>query len=111
MNRFLTFTGVQPVFLGDVDFMQDAAANGFKQLARALMGSGDEAMNAILQGVKITSAAGNLYSWTAGVVVLNGELLPIAAGSVNAIDRDHLYFHVVSTLSGERTFEDQETHE
>ena len=112
MNKFLTFAGTQPVYLGDVDFLQNAARAAFTQLARALMNSGSNSMNAILQGVDITRIRlTKRVSYSAGVVVINGEILPVAGGTITAEPSDVLYFHVVSALSGERTFKDQSVHQ
>ena len=109
MNRLLTFAGQQPVYLGDIDFMQDASKNVFTYLARALMASASDTLNAILQGVNITiDTSGGVvtFSWTAGIVVINGEILPVAAGSVTGASSSILYFHVSSVKSGARTFKD-----
>lgn len=110
MNKLLTYTGVMPVFLGDINFMQDAAADAFKKLARALMNSESDSLNAILQGVEITTD-GQDVSWSAGIVVINGEILPVAAGSASAQGPSELYLHINSVLSGGRTFKDGTTHQ
>lgn len=97
------------MYLGDIDFMQDAGAQMATCLARALMGDGSNTLNAIIQGVEFSYGSG--ISWTAGVVVLNGEILPIAAGSISGAQGDLIYFHVNSVLSGNRTFKDGESHQ
>lgn len=107
MNKFLTFAGTQPVYLGDIDFMQAAADNAVKQLAKALMDADSDSFNAILQGVELQWDSSTL-TITPGVVVLNGELLPFEG--VTLVSPVSLYFHVESTLSGERTFKDGESH-
>lgn len=104
MDKFLTFAGTQPVYLGDVDFMQASAANTFKQLARALMDSN----NAILQGVTITRNGDNV-TFSPGIVVLNGEILPFEGATLTTAAA--YYFHVESTLSGARTFKNGESHD
>ena len=111
MNKFLTFAGTQPVYLGDIDFVQNAAGAAFTQLARALMNSVSDSMNAILQGVDITRISNSEVSYSAGVVVINGEILPVAGETISSGVSDELYFHVVSVLSGDRTFKDGNTHE
>lgn len=111
MNKFLTFQGTQPVYLGDIDFMQNAASAALKQLAQALMDSADEPLNAILQGVIITQLDENTVQYSSGVVIINGEVLPVAGGTISAVVGNALYFHVVSTLSGERTFKDGQSHQ
>ena len=109
MNKYLTYAGKQPVYLGDINFMQDAVGATFAQLLRGVLNSSDNSMNAILQGCVLTHSGGTT-SWTAGVVVLGGEVLPIQAGSVSG-NINSLYFHVSSSLSGQRTFGDGSSHE
>ena len=108
MNKFLTFAGVQPVYLGDIDFMQNAASDIFSQLAGALMNQAPNNLNAVLYGVEISHPADFQVTWTGGAVVLNGEILKVLPGSITSQSSRSpvLYFHVISTLSGERTFKD-----
>ena len=108
MNKFLTFAGVQPVYLGDIDFMQNAASDIFSQLAGALMNQAPNNLNAVLYGVEISHPAAFQVTWTGGAVVLNGEILKVLPGSLTSQSSSSpvLYFHVISTLSGERTFKD-----
>ena len=110
MNKLLTFPGTMPVYLGDLDFMQAAAKASIGQLAQALMGSGNASQNAILQGVTF-SISNSQISFTSGVVVIAGEVLPVAAGVVSASAVSDLYFHVQSSLSGTRTFKDGQSHD
>lgn len=105
MNKFLTFAGTQPVYLGDIDFMQNASAAMLTALARALVDSGNDNVNAILQGVNISRTSSEQAQYTSGIVVLNGEILPVAGGVI-ASDNDNFYFHVVYAMSGNRTFKD-----
>lgn len=108
MNKFLTFAGTQPVYLGDIDFMQAAAANAVKQLGRSLMDADSDTFNAILQGVELQWNSSTL-TITPGVVVLDGELLPFEG--VTLVAPQGYYFHIESTFSGERTFKDGDTHQ
>ena len=110
MNRLLTFAGQQPIYLGDFDFIQDAAKNMLACIARGLMNQESDTLNAILQGVNIQYVySGQQYEWDAGVVVLNGEILPVRSGSVSGRIGTPLYFHVLEETSGERTFKDGTT--
>lgn len=110
MNRLLTFAGQQPIYLGDFDFMQDASKGMFACIARALMNQESDTLNAILQGVNIQYAySDQQYEWDAGVVVLNGEVLPVLAGSLSGRVGTSLYFHVSEHTSGERVFKDGTT--
>lgn len=70
-----------------------------------------DSLNAILQGAVLSYSSGSTMAWTAGVVVINGEILPIAAGSTPYSSGDKFYFHVVSALSGSRTFKDGVSHD
>lgn len=111
MNRLLTYAGQQPIYLGDIDFLQDSAESMLTCLARALMNQGSDSLNAILQGVILSQLTQSHISWTAGVVVINGEILPIPAGTVRGtLGTTPLYFHVEEEQTGTRTFKDGEEH-
>lgn len=110
MNRYLTYAGQQPVYLGDINFMQDAVRGGFTQLARAIMNSASDTMNAILQGIEFSRGSSSSVSWTAGIVMLNGELFAVAAGTASVEESDPLYFNINVSLNGARTFKDGQTH-
>ena len=106
MNKFLTFAGTQPVYLGDIDFMQSAGGALATALARALINAGNDSFNAILQGVEITALSAEQVQYGDGVVALNGEILPVEGDTLSISSSAPLYFHIVSTLSGSRTFKD-----
>ena len=101
MDKFLTYPGKQPVYLGDINFMQSSVREAFEYLMKSYTGRADA--NAILFGCEITYAQ-NLVSWTAGVVSLSGEILPIAAGSSSA--GSPYYFDIRVTAGGQRTMGD-----
>ena len=61
MDKYLTFPGRQPVYLGDIDFMQDAVRDTFAQLLKGYTGLATP--TAILHGVVVTSAPDSI-SWT-----------------------------------------------
>ena len=107
MNKFLTFYGKQPVYLGDIDFMQTAVGEAFANLLKHVTGRSDA--NGILSGVVI-SYLNNSATWTAGVVSLGGEILPVEEGVIGNVTGG-LYFEVVSTTDGSRTFGNGETHD
>lgn len=111
MNKLLTYAGQQPIYLGDIDFLQDSAGSMLTCLARALMNQGSDSLNAILQGVILSQQTQTHISWTAGVVVINGEILPVPAGTVRGtLGTTSLYFHVEEEQTGTRTFKDGEEH-
>lgn len=111
MNKFLTFNGTQPIYLGDIDFMQNAAEQVQNLLVRSLLDAVGATPNAILQGVSFSYPSAGTIAWTAGIVSIGGEILPIAAGTVSAASVNELYFHVSSVLSGTRTFKDGLSHD
>ncbi len=111
MDKYLTFAGTQPVFLGDIDFMQDAVKQAVLLLIRSIANDSGAAPNVILQGLGFSNPDAEHISWTDGVVALNGEILPIASATITGQPTDALYFHVVSTTSGSRTFKDGQTHD
>lgn len=97
MNKFLTFPGVQPIYLGDVDFLQESVRESFVQLLRGL--TGQEKPRCILQ--RATSEAD-------GIICLDGEIMPYKAytgGMIGNYD-----YKVVSTYDGSRVFKNGETH-
>lgn len=98
MNRLLTFPGQQPIYLGDIDFMQDSVKNAFRQLLVALTGS--DTPNCIL---KTATAEQD------GVICLDGEIMPYKAYQGTMIGA-HSY-KVVSSYSGSRTFKNGEVHD
>lgn len=107
MNSFLTFPGLQPVYLGDISFMQSAVGSALANLMKAYTGRDDA--NAIIYGVE-RSYAGASVTWTAGVVSIEGEILPVEAGLI-ADATGGLYFDIVSTTDGSRQFGDGQTHD
>lgn len=103
MDKFLTFPGQQPIYLGDIDFMQTAVGKALKNLLIGYTGNADG--SAILAGVEL-SVNGADISWTEGVVAIEGDILPVAAGTIIGGASSTLYFNVVATLSGSRTMKD-----
>jgi len=106
MDKYLTYPGKQPVYLGDVDFLQTSVAGAMKELLRAYIG--DNSGNAILLGCEF-SYAHNQISWTSGIVAINGEVLAIQAGTLSGEGTN--YFEVISSLGGARTFGDGQQHD
>lgn len=103
MDKFLTFPGQQPIYLGDIDFMQTAVGKALKNLLISYTGNADG--SAILAGVEL-SVDGADISWTEGVIAIEGDILPVAAGTITGGASSTLYFNIVATLSGSRTMKD-----
>lgn len=102
MNKILTQTGGQPVFLDDIDFSSQATRDAFKALCRAL--SLDDIGTCILQGCDVT-ISGTQYTWTEGYIAIKGEIYKVDAGTIDSM---RLPFWVVKKNKTEnRTFEDK----
>ncbi|MBR2940121.1 MAG: hypothetical protein IKC14_02305 [Kiritimatiellae bacterium] len=110
MNKFLTFQGKQPLYLGDIDFASDAIRATFAQLLCGLLGT--DSPNAILYGIE-PFQIDQLIKFSAGVVCIDGEILPVeesTAGTAGSITGP-FYFRIKSTYGGGRTFEDGGQHD
>ncbi len=92
MDKFINHEGEQPIWLGDIDFMNESVRNAIKMLLQGITGL--ESPTCILQGCEITPSGVN-----AGVVCLNGEVLPVEASTENGIE---CHFEVEQSLGGER---------
>ena len=97
MNKFLTFPGLQPVYLGDIDFLQESVRSAFLMLLKGL--TGQEKPNCILK--RATAEVD-------GVICLDGEIMPYKAYTGNMLG--NYTYEVVSSFDGERSFKDGETH-
>lgn len=97
MNKYLTFPGLQPVYLGDIDFLQESVRSAFLMLLKGL--TGQEKPNCILQ--RATSEAD-------GVICLDGEIMPYKAYTGEIYGG--YYYEVVTTYGGERVFKNGERH-
>ena len=105
MDKYLTYPGKQPVYLGDIDFMQSAVAGALLNLLKGY--TGQDSPTAILYGVEVSIGL-NSVSWTAGVVCLDGEILPVEAGVISGTTG---YFDIISATDGARTFGDGQSHD
>lgn len=81
MNKFLTHEGLMPIWLGDINYMTKSGQEALALLAKALLGG---VSSAVLYGCEITSSSSQgifTIKWTDGIVMLDGEILPIKAGT------------------------------
>ena len=112
MDRFLTFEGEQPIFLDDFNFMQDAVKDTIRNVVQTMMHSNEA--TCILSGCELAYNDNGTTSWTDGIVMLEGEILPIKAGTVNvnANNDEPLYFNIIESYApnGERTFKNGTRH-
>ena len=96
MNKYLTFPGLQPVYLGDIDFLQESVRSAFLMLLRGLTGQ-DNPRCIIAEATPEKD----------GVICFDGEIMPLKyfAGAVSG----SLVYKIETTYSGERTFMNGET--
>lgn len=95
MNNFLTKEGGQPIWLGDIDFMQQSWQESVRQIVASLTGSSTS--TCVLYGCKPDSNGGT----TAGVISLNGEIMPVKE---SRLPWQGSSIMVVTEKSSERTF-------
>lgn len=96
MNKYLTFPGLQPVYLGDIDFLQESVRSAFMMLLRGLTGQ-DNPRCIIAEATPEKD----------GVICFDGEILPLKYSSGAVIGA--LVYQIESVYSGERTFKNGET--
>ena len=94
MNKFLTKNGGMPIWLEDLDFMQDSCREALSQIVSGL--TGIENPTCIVYGCDESDSG-----VSDGIVCLNGEIMPLEESS---IDVRRQYARVVrrTILSGDR---------
>lgn len=99
MNKLLTFPGIQPIYLGDIDFLQESVRSAFVQLLVGL--TGESRPTCILKRPTSTQD---------GVICIDGEIMPYKAytGSNILINPS---VAVMSVYSSGRVFKSGESHE
>lgn len=93
MNKLLTFPGLQPIYLGDFDFLQQSVNDAFLQLLKGL--TGQDNPKCILKAATPEKD---------GAICFNGEILPLK--HYGGIITGSLVYKIESSYSGERTFKD-----
>lgn len=97
MDKYLTFAGLQPVYLGDIDFLQDAMRDALSLTLQGL--TGEEKPKCILAYPTQDKD---------GVICVDGEIMPY-----RYVQKDFYGvtgIKVMSEYAGERTFKDGEGH-
>lgn len=104
MDKFLTHTGLQPVYLGDINFIDKTVRDAFAKTFKAMTRGED---SAILWGCERTSSTSSgkiRLQWTAGIVMLGGEIFSVDAGSTNGTAQSGFNFIIETSYdeSGRR---------
>lgn len=111
MDKFLTYEGEQPIWLDDINFMQDSVRTAITNILQII--TQRNITECILYGCAITYGQSTI-SWTSGVVMLSGEILPVKAGRINGTDISNMpiYLSIAEEFdpSGSRTFKDGIVH-
>jgi hypothetical protein len=99
----LSNVGGMPFELDDLDYLQNGVNEAFKDLLSTFDNS------FVLTGCEVTTAVPN-YNVSAGIIVLEGEVLPFAGGSI-AISINPTYFELAATFdpAGNEVFQDTNT--
>lgn len=100
MNRFLTNSGEMPIWLGDIDYMNEAVRESLLSLVKMI--TGQEEPTCIISGCDVTTAG-----VSAGVVCLSGEIMPLEESNVVS---PSYHLEINSSYQGERTFKDGTVH-
>lgn len=102
MNRFITHTGRQPIWLDDINFMQDSVSGELAKLVNALT---DNNNTVILSGIdKVVTD--EYVSYSSGIIAINGELLSVERA---IFERDGDYRFAIKDIAdnaGDRTLAD-----
>ena len=96
MDKFLTFPGLQPIYLGDINFLQESVSDAFLLLLKGL--TGQDSPRCVLKEATVQSD---------GAICFDGEILPSKYGPVT----DRSVYKIVSAFSGQRVFKNQDTHD
>lgn len=97
MNRFLTHEGRQPIWLDDIDFIQNTLADEITKIVRGVIGFEEELV--ILSGCEKTLSDDGMFQFSKGIIYYGGELLAVPEASFTK-DGD-FRFRIVETLDPE----------
>lgn len=103
MNNYLIYEGNQPVYLDDLQFINQATLDALTGIVEGIQQINSPV---ILYGCDITSVPASsgqtTYSNTAGYVSVLGEVYPVKAGSVTTSTGANLYWEIVTEKDGLR---------
>lgn len=103
MNRFMTFEGRQPIWLDDLDFIQDTLAEEIRKIVEGLVGDADEIV--ILSGCEPKPQSDGTIRYTKGVIYYRGELLSVPEADL--VDTNaRIRIEETYDQSGDRTMQD-----
>lgn len=106
MDKLQIYEGDMPIWLDDFNWIDKGIRDTFTRLAMSFTGT----RNAILSGFEV-STQGSQTTWTEGVLLIDGEILPVDSGSLS-LSPESLYINISQTYNtaGDRTFRDGQQH-
>ena len=107
MDRLLTFEGRQPIWLDDIDFLQDSFAGEIARLVEGLVPADNIPDVVILKGCE-KELVDSTVTFNSGIIYCKGEILRVTASSAN-LSPDYV-FNLVQEVdsSGDRILQDTE---
>lgn len=95
MDRFITYDGQLPIYLEDIDFLQDNNSGAIRLLLHSIIGEQYKDTAVILDGVLPWWTPLTKSKWKdKGLVALNGEILPFEGENQENLANDALYFDI-----------------
>lgn len=114
MNRLLTFEGQMPLYLDDINFLQDSVKESLGLLVNALRKNKSSKVIVLVDPNVQFNGMSRQFEWNDGLVALDGEILPVRASSTPAGSFDRpLYYTIVTSYDadGKKTFKDGTVHD
>lgn len=107
MDRLLTFEGRQPIWLDDIDFLQDSFAGEIARLVEGLVPADSIPDVVILKGCE-ESVVGNKKTYTEGIIYCKGEILRVEASSIAPVAIPVVKIYQEVDPSGDRILQETE---
>jgi|GEM_PF-6088065 len=112
MNKILTYTGGQPLYLEHINFMQQNIEDILSHIGKTFANSNNAV---ILWGAKVVTtpnpSGGANVTCAEGAIYLMGNIYKVEASSITVANiQDNVYYQVYTTTSEETVFQDGTSH-
>lgn len=104
MNRFLTHTGRQPIWLDDLNFIQDSFADEVKKIVQGIVGLTNDPV--ILTGCEVTTNEDGSYRISEGIIYYDGELFRLEDKTYTSVSTLRLRKQITFDENGDRVLMD-----
>lgn len=108
MDRLLTFEGRQPIWLDDIDFLQDSFAGEIARLVEGLVPMSRIPDVVILKGCEKAQVSTGVQKFNAGIIYCKGEILRVDASSVQLAQLYSFKIYQETDPAGDRILQDTE---